>query len=206
MPPRITPADRAASLDAQKRAVTRKFKSKSKLNRKRRFEFDGEEEVVIDMVIVLKLANYTNSQIAMIVGVSRGQVKKYLDDGNVQKRYLALKERLPEAAFELGKAYLIEAVQAIATVMRTTTDDTVVLKAASELMDRFGIPKVSRNEAKKPEDDNDGNPLNDSLMERLRSASPELQERAAELHSMFEEGMERLLTEGVTEEQRGPSD
>lgn len=193
MPRRITPADRAAKLDEQKRIVTRKYKSKSKLNTSRKFQFEGEEELVVDMVVMLKLANYTNSQIAMIVGVSRAQVKKYLDDGNVQKRYMALRAKLPEAAFELGRAYLIEAVQQVVTVMRTSVDDAVTLKAAAELFDRFGIPKISRNETKPSDADND-NPLNDSLMDKLRAAAPEVQERAAELQSMFEEGLERLLS------------
>lgn len=202
MPRRITPADRAARLDEQKRIVTRKYKSKSKLNVSRKFQFDGEEELVVDMVVMLKLANYTNSQIAMIVGVSRGQVKKYLDDGNVQKRYMALRAKLPEAAFELGRAYLIEAVQQVVTVMRTSVDDAVTLKAAAELFDRFGIPKISRNEIRPEQDDN---PLNDNLMDKLRSAAPEVQERAAELQSMFEEGLERLLTGDSIGENNGPS-
>lgn len=188
----MNPEGKAAQLREQRRTVTRKYRPKSKLNTKRKFQFEGEEELVVDMVILLKIANYTHSQIAMICGVSKGQVKKYLDNGNVQKRYLSLKKKLPQAAFDLGQAYLIEAVQAVANVMRTTEDDSMVLKAAGEIFDRFGIPKVSRTEIK--DNEQEDHPMDASLMEKLRSASPEVQERAAELHDMFEEGLERLLT------------
>ena len=189
-----TPEGKAAKLQEQKKAVTRKYKTN--VTRRRKFNFEGEEELVIDMIIFLKIANYSNTQIAMIVGVSKGQVAKYLDDGNVQKRYISLKAKLPEAAFALGQAYLIEAVQAVANVMRTTDDDSVVLKAAGEIFDRFGIPKVSRTEMKNPEESGDEHPVDKTLMDRIRAASPEVQQGVAELQEMFETGIEQLLAGG----------
>ncbi len=186
-----TPESRAASLKAQGDRVRKRYKVN--VSKRRKFTFEGEDELVKNMIVVLKLANYTNTQIASIVGVSRGQVKEFLADGNVQKQYLALKERLPQAALDLGRTYLIEAVEAVVNVMRTSTDDSVVLKAAAELFDRFGIPKVSRQEQKtEPESEGD-HPLTPTLMERLRQASPDVQAKAADLQEMFQEGLAELL-------------
>ena len=192
-----TPEDRAASLRAQEQKVRKRYKVN--VRTKRNFTFEGEDELIKDMVVVLKLSNYTNTQIASIVGVSRGQVKEILEDGNVQKKLIALKSKLPQAALELGRAYLIEAVQAVAHVMRTSDKDDTILKAAAELFDRFGIPKVSRIEQKDEEPD-DGNPVTPSMMEKLRGASPDVQAAAAELQEMFEEGLTRLLSDHENKE------
>jgi len=177
-------------------AKTDKVKKRYKVNvkRKRKFDIEGEQDLVSDMVVILKLANYTNTQIAMICGISRGQVKIFLEDGNVRKKYLALKEKLPQAALDLGRQYLIEAVQAVAHVMRTSTDDAIVLKAAGELFDRFGIPKSSKIETTPDPSEGDGDPMSDpSLMVKLRKASPEVQQGVADLHEMFMSGVEQLL-------------
>ncbi len=187
-----TPADRAASLEENTARVKKRYKTN--LRTKRRFEINGEEELVKDMVVVLKLANYTHSQIGSIVGVSRGQVREYLQDENVQKKILVLRERLPQAALELGRAYLIEAVQAVVHVLRTETDNALVLKAAAEMFDRFGLPKLSRSESTVEETTNLGT-TDESLLMKFRSVDPELQEKAAQLHDAMEEGLRALLAD-----------
>jgi hypothetical protein len=194
-----TPADRAAAIQEQTNKVKRKYKTN--LRTRRRFVIQGEEELVKDMVVVLKLANYTHGQIASIVGVSRGQVGEYLKDENVQKKMLALREALPQAALELGKAYLIEAVQAVVHVLRTETDNALVLKAAAEMFDRFGLPKLSRTEATVDETNRLGD-TDESLISQFRTVSPELQEKAAQLHDAMEEGL-RVLLDEANENRKG---
>src|SRR5262245_58872837 len=120
-----TPAERSASLAAQSHAVRRKYKTNLRLRKK--FSIEGEESLVKDMIAILRVAGYTNSQIGQIVGVSRGQVREFLLEDDLQKLILILRERIPQAAVELGRAYLIEAVQAIVNIMRTSDDDAMVL-------------------------------------------------------------------------------
>lgn len=189
-----TPEDRAASLE--KAAATARRRYKTNIKSKRKFDFEGEEDVVKDMVLVLKLANYSNVQIGTIVGVSRGQVKTYIQEKDFQKKYLRLKEELPQAALNLGKAYLIEAVTAIVHVMRTEEDNAIVLKAAGDLLDRFGIPKLSRIERKSEGDsplEGIGRGGHEGIFNEISRMSPELQEEAAQLYDMFETGMKSLM-------------
>jgi hypothetical protein len=197
--PRV-PDEKAASLKKQSDKVRKRYKVN--VTKRRKFTFEGEETLVKDMIVVLKLANYSNTQIAMIVGVSRKQVAVFLEDGNVQKQYMALKERLPQAALQLGRAYLIEAVEAVVNVMRTTEDEGLILKAASEIFDRFGIPKSSRIESTPdPGGEEEENPLNDpTLMDRLRKASPETQDAVAQLTDAFHEGIAQLLERETVDE------
>lgn len=191
-----TPEDRAASIEAQTALVKKRYKTNTKI--KRKFSIAGEEELVKDMIVVLKLANYTHGQIASIVGVSRGQVGVFLQDENVQKKMLALREALPQAALELGKAYLIEAVQAVVHVLRTEDDNALVLKAAGELFDRFGLPKLTRQESQVQETTSFGE-TDESLISQFRTLDPALQEKAAQLHDAFEEGLKNILADAGKE-------
>jgi hypothetical protein len=197
--PARTPDERAANLKKQTDKVRKRYKVN--VRKRRKFTFEGEEDLVADMIVVLKLANYSNTQVAMVVGISRKQVATFLEDGNVQKKYLRLKEALPQAAFELGRMYLIEAVASVVHVMRTTEDEGMILKAAAELFDRFGIPKSSRVEsAPDPGAAGDDNPMSDpGLMDKLRKASPEIQQAVVDLQDSFLEGVEKILSNSVEE-------
>src|SRR5262245_14348973 len=112
----------------------------------RRKILPGQKELVTDTVLILKLVNYSNVQIGKIVGISSDQVGDILNDEKTAERFLKLKKTLSQAAYELIQTYLIEAVQVVADVMRTSEDDAIVLKAAGELFDRGGLPKASRSE------------------------------------------------------------
>lgn len=169
-----------------------------KTNLKKRTVVSDEELVIIkDCIVSLKLVGYTNTQISSIVGLSKGQTRDVINDPNFQSRLSAISKKLPEAAYRLGQAYLIEAVQAVLHVMRTEQDNALVLKAAAELFDRFGIPKNTKTEIKteKPVDET-ATEIPKNVMDKLRQATPETQEAIAGLHEGFLEGVERILSGG----------
>lgn len=176
-----------------------KAKKGYRINTKRDRKDVGDDEMVVikDMLVSLRLVGYTPSQCAAIVGLSKGQVKEIVNDPNFKSRLESLKAKMPEAAVNLGRAYLVEAVQAVIHILRTETDNSLILKAAAEIFDRFGIPKVSRAEVKAdPTPDQSGSEINETFMDRLRTAPPEIQEKVAALHESFTEGVERILSEG----------
>lgn len=176
---------------------------KTKTTRKR--SVSGEElEIIKDQLVALKvIGGYSNTQCAMIVGLSKGQVREIIADPNMRSRIEAVKKNLPKAALNLGQAYLVEAVQAVVHILRTETDNALVLKAAAEIFDRFGIPKVSRSEAKiDTPNDGDESEIPNTLMSKLRAAPPEVQEQVAALQESFTEGVERILSGGTD----GPTD
>lgn len=187
-----TPEDRAADIKINAARARKRYRTKVT---KRRNFIEGEEELVKDMIVVLKLANYSHTQIAMIVGVGKTQVKEFLQDPKLQKKLLHLREALPQAAFDLGRAYLIEAVQAVVHVLRTEKDSAIILKAASELFDRFGIPKVAKSETKVDYPHETGMLSNkaEDWLAKFKDEPPELQEQAAQLVEALEEGLVGLL-------------
>lgn len=181
-----TPNTRASDATKRVDSVRRKYKVDTKSKKRL---LDAEIPYVKDMVVLLKVAGYSRTQIAQVVGISRGQVAGFLEDPEVEKKLLDLRERLPAAAKELMQGYMIEAVQAVVDVMRSTDDDQVRLKAAADVLDRGGMPKASRQEKTVEETQNHNVSFDTDFMELIRQAPPEIQEQAA---SMIE-GLEALL-------------
>lgn len=208
MPSKTTPEARAAKSQDPVKQVRRRYKK----NITTRTKFiEGEEGLVKDMVVILKLANYSHSQIGTIVGVSRGQVKEYLAEPAVQKKLLALRAGIPQAALQLLEAMLIEAAVTVVHVMRTETDNALVLKAASEIFDRAGLPKLSRQE-KKVDGDSPltgiGRGGHEDVLTDIANLTPEIQEKAAQLYDLFETGLKNLIEEakeGAADEASGKS-
>ncbi len=164
---------------------------KKDLNKRKIFVV-GEENHARAMVVVLRLAGFSHSQIASVVGVSKGQVKKLLSEPEVAQELVELQADLPRAALELLQSYTIEAVQALASVLRETKDDKLIIQAAGEILDRAGIPKVSKSESKVGRTEEQIVKFSDDgMVEKLRQLPPEKQEEAA---SMIE-GLENFLSE-----------
>lgn len=177
-------------------------KYKVNLNQRSRVALPKEQEIIEDTVVVLKVAHYSNTQIAKIVGLSRGQVAEILKAPRIQKRVEVIAEKLPQAALNQLQSYMIEAVQWVVHVGRANLaengDHALVLRAADTILDRGGAPKTSRSERK----DENESPLtaigrggHEDIFERVRALPPELQERAAQLYDALEEGLTRIVTE-----------
>jgi hypothetical protein len=196
-----TPEERAELIIKREKQAKKGYR----LSKKDRKDIGDEEITIItDSLVSLRLVGYTPSQCAAIVGMSKGQVREICNDPNFKSRLSSLRDKLPEAAINLGRAYLVEAVQSVVHVLRTETDNALVLKAAAELFDRFGIAKVSRSEIKTdPLPTGKDNELSESFMDKLRAAPPETQEKIAALHESFTEGVERILSEGKSD---GPTE
>jgi hypothetical protein len=154
----------------------------------------GEIPHVKQMLVVLQLAGYNHTQKARIVGISRDQVREYLADPAVEEMLVILRERIPDAALELLQGYMIEAVQAIVDVMRRSGDDKTVIQAAADLLDRGGLPKLSKSEKHQTLEEKT-TITDDGIVAALREASPEVQEQAAQLI----EQLEGLLVQAATE-------
>jgi hypothetical protein len=192
------PDKRAADVKREVAAVRRKYKVD--LNKRKKL-MPAEIPGIKDTIIVLKLAGYSRSQMSKIVGISKGQIKELLEEADVTERIVTLRSALPQAALDLLQGYMIEAVQAIVDVMRRTNDDKLIIQAAGEILDRAGLPKSSRQERSQI-NENRTIITDDGLLDRLRGASPEVQEQAAQLI----EGLENLLAEHSADERVEESD
>lgn len=184
-----TPEERAEIVEKANQKARKSYRH----NTKRKKSASPEEmELITDCIVPLRAVGYSNLQIAMIVGLSKGQVSEISRDPKTQKRISELKTKLPQAAVGLMQAYLIEAVVSVVHVMRTTDDEAMILRAADWLADRGGAPKMTKAE-NKVDTEVTHSPESDSIFDRLRQSDPEIQEKASQLRDAFEEGLTRLL-------------
>jgi hypothetical protein len=192
-----TPESRAKAKEREAEKVRRRYKKNLTLSRK---FMPGEREHVIDMVIVLRLAGYERQQICRILNIALTQAQEILNDPAVTEKLITLRAALPAAALDLLQGYMIEAVQTLVDIMRASPDDKIVLQAASEILDRAGLGKASRQERHQINEQRTVF-TDDGIVERLRQASPELQEQAAQVI----EQLENLLN-GAEKKEEIPSE
>lgn len=195
MPKESTPNRRASDAKKDVLRVRRRYKR----NTKRQARILPAEVIhVKSMVAVLHIAHYPKTQISRIIGISVDQVREFLNDPEVNELIVKMRAELPAAALELMEGYQIEAVQAIVDVMRVSGDDGIVLKAAAEILDRTGLPKVSKQERYQTNEEKTTF-TDDGIVEALREASPEIQEQAAQLIEQLEGLLAKASTETVEE-------
>jgi hypothetical protein len=167
------------AIEKDRRRIRRRYKVN--LTTRKRYA-PGEENFVADLVVVLTLAGFSRTQIARTVGISKGQTKELLEAPDVAERIVALRDRLPQAALDLIHTYMIEAVQAIADVMRTSQRDEMILKAAAEILDRGGAAKASRTEQDIHKVEESRTTFSsEGMVEAIRQLPPEKQEEAAQM-------------------------
>jgi hypothetical protein len=158
---------------------------------RRRKLVTGEEQHLKEMAAILKIAGYSNQQIGAVVGLAHTQVNEFMRTPDMQELLVELREKIPAAAYNLLQSYSIEAVQAIVDVMRSSTDDKWILQAASDILDRCGLPKMSRSEATVHKTEEQMTTFSDDgITDSLRNASPEVQEKAAQLIEQMESLLE----------------
>jgi hypothetical protein len=187
-------------IEKDRRRIRRRYKVDLK---KRKKYVLGEEEFIADMVVVLTLAGFSRTQISRTVGISKGQCKQLLEASDVAEKIIRLRNSLPQAALDLLHSYLIEAVQAVVDVMRTSKRDEMILKAAGEIMDRGGIGKTSRTEAEsKVTNENRTTFSSDGLVDAIRQLPPEKQEEAAQMIENVEKFLEDSAQETKAEEKK----
>lgn len=196
--PRRSPENRSAQVNKDRDLVRRKYKKDMKKKKRIR---PGEEGHIINQLVILKIAGYSNTQMGRIVGVSRGQVKEMFERPEVTELLNDTRENLTEAAYDLLQGYSIEAVQTIASVMRSSEDDKMILTACAEILDRAGIPKASRSEQKIHKTSEELTTISsEDLVERLRDVSPEIQEQAAQMVENLEALLAKAAEEGEVAE------
>lgn len=194
--PKRTPEERAGTIGEEVKSIRRRYKTK--LHTRKRYVI-GEEDAIRTQVAVFKIAGYSNIQIAKMIGISRNQVAECLQHEDTMELLTVLRTNLSNAAIELLQGYMIEAVQVFADVIRTEPDNSIRLKAAAEILDRSGIPKVSRSE-RKIEEETTTTFTDDGIVEAIRELSPEDQEQAAQMIEQLESFLTDRAQTVITEE------
>ena len=93
MPRKATPTARAADAKKRQDRVRRKYNKNVTKNKVIR---PGEVAFIEQMVCIMKLGRYSNTQIAQAVGIGRGQVAEILERPHVAEILIELQKAIPE--------------------------------------------------------------------------------------------------------------
>lgn len=147
------------------------------------------------MAVILKVVGFSYTYIGETIGASRGLVKGWFDEPEMCERVSEAQAALTDKAIELLRRYSIEAVEGIAEIARRTEDDSLRLKAWTEILDRLpGLSKTSRSESKSESEHTEKLKLeSDSLLDKLADKSPEVQRKVAEMYASFETELAALM-------------
>lgn len=184
----LEPSSRAEVLKKQRTKARRQMAAK--MNKGPKHRMMAEVEFRKDMAIILKIAGYTHEQIGASIGESKQTIFNWLHEPKIEAKFEALTQTLTESALSLLQTYTIEAVQTIVVIMRTSNNDKFVMEAAKEILDRGGIPKASRSISESTSK-SETEITDTTLLEKIRKATPEVQEQAA----LAIEQLENLLSQ-----------
>lgn len=129
-----------------------------------------------------KAADFSYTYIAQALNTTKSIVSHWFEDEEMQKRTLQVREDHTAGAVRLIKTYMIEAVETLMQIARTTFDEKIAKEILQDLLDRGGVTKVNKSESATVNVNKAEVDITDShgLMEKLANADPQVQQKAAE--------------------------
>lgn len=148
----------------------------------------------------LRAGDFAYPYIAEACGVSEDTIKRWFMEDEMQDLLAKVIEDQVDGAVKLLKTYAIELLEMLVNIARTTEDPDIKRRAINDALDRMGLAKVNKSESVVSNTNTDMSKvaLTDpaGLVEKLRTAPPEVQARAAE----HMEAMLSLAAEHTTED------
>jgi hypothetical protein len=138
---------------------------------------------------VLKAVGYSFRYISDTVMVQTGIVKSWFDEEEVQKRVLQVQEDIVAGAVDHLQNYAVELVEMLMELARSTTDDSVKLRAIESGLDRVGVAKVNKSESVVTKNERTEFGISPESLEKMEALPLETQEKIAKLASEMEDLM-----------------
>lgn len=185
-------AERLALLHSEQRKLRARLTKEVKI-KKASPHLPGEERQKKQMAVLLKVGvpGISYTEIGARLGETKSVVKGWFQkDADLKEFYMWVLENLKDGALELMKTYSLEAVETLAVLMRFGSEK-YMFESAREILDRIGVPKVSRSEIEAEHVQRHEWSDRDSLTAEIRELPPEYQEEAIKVV----ERLENLLAE-----------
>ena len=110
---------------------------------------DFERQLKQQMLCYLKAGGFSNAYCAEAFDVSRATIDRWLADEelNLRAQIAEISANYIAAGVTMMQSYLIEIVEGLMDVFRTTEDENVAVKIGFEMLDRLGVSKVNKSES-----------------------------------------------------------
>jgi len=146
---------------------------------------ERETALAKEAACLLSAAGFSEAYIAEALGTTRGVVNGWFkNDEALADRVLQIKDEITVSAVKLIRSYMLEGVEMLMEIARTTTDEKLAASVIQDLLDRGGVSKVNKSESVSAQTVREEKEVHitdkGGLVEALREASPEAQLAAAE--------------------------
>jgi transcriptional regulator with XRE-family HTH domain len=176
----------AGTLAQQRETLKRRGHKKVKTVTSHEALPDFERRLKQQMLAHLKAGGFSTTYCADALGVSKATIDRWLADED-----LALRKDIEEisanyiaAGVTLMQGYLIEIVESLMDVFRTTEDEQLAVKIGLEILDRLGVSKVNKSESVTAATLRQQSEVDivdkTGILETVRNAPPNVQARMAE--------------------------
>lgn len=180
------PRKTAGSLD-EVRAGVRKTYMRGTRSRKELINFNNltssERWIKEEQACLLKAAGFSYTYIGEAIGQSRGTVKSWFADAEMQARTQAFQKDFIDGAVKLVRTYAIELFEMLVEIARDgQIDPRVRIQAITECLDRMGLAKVNKSESAATKTIKSTVDIVDKtgLLTAMKEAPPEVQQEMAQ--------------------------
>jgi hypothetical protein len=141
----IAEAERMEIIHARQRELAHKIKNPPRILKAGELT-DEEIEHKKDMAVLLRLSGMTPTEIAGEIRMTKGTVRGWFNsDPYTKGKYYEMRKSLLRVGTNLLERYQAEAITTLVTLMRFGSEQ-YMFQSATALMDRGGLPKVSKSE------------------------------------------------------------
>ena len=185
------------TLEKQREALKRRGHRKVKVVSAEETLPDFERHLKQQMVCYLKAGGFSTAYCADALDVGKATIERWLADDKLKMREQVAKIQADyiSAGVTLIQSYLIEIVESLMDIFRTTPDEQLAVKIGLEMLDRLGVSKVNKSESVTAATLKQQSEVDivdkTGILETMRKAPPEVQQamakRAEELVAMAQE-------------------
>lgn len=144
-----------------------------------------ERNLKQEMLCYLVAAGMSRTYCADALGVARSTITGWLDDDELKlrERAAALNDNMLKAGVNMIQTYVLEIIEALMDIFRTTQDEAVAVKIGFEMLDRLGISKIQKVEANRRVTQTHEVEFSDKrgVISAVKNAPPEVQSAMAEM-------------------------
>lgn len=186
----VLESERMQILHSQQKALSKQLSTAPKV-KKKVAHLPGEENHKRDLAILLKLGDpkISYTQIAAQIGETKSTVRSWFrTDPYVKDRYQYFVDNLTEGALDFLRTYQIEASLTLVSLMRFGSEK-YMFESATAILDRAGIPKITKQEIESENTKRHKWDDKDSLADEMRTLSEDKKEEFAQTIEKLEELM-----------------
>ena len=196
------------TLSDSREQISRRYKRGSLVNRAVKGDANMSEQELAwrkETACLLIAAGFSESYAAEALGTTKGVVNGWFkNDERMHARVIQVKDEITTGALKLMRGYLLEAVEMLMSIARSTDDEALAVRVLQDFLDRGGISKVNKSESLSSAEIKKTTEVEltdkSGLADALKDAPPEVQMRIAEqmdeILALASEHTERDVTHG----------